>query len=187
MSRDLLVSLAMHRLLLNTVPPVSVPLLRFSDFCWMLRGFSASTLPVASRASGFDSACIRPRPSWTFGSNSLGSLDPFSSTFSLSSGTSAHASLSRCSVTMDCFGILSNTSSACYWSCSFSRVLGSQPLAVSLSSRPFGTCFIQHSAHSLDVSSFHRLILQNHCCCSIHGTSSILTSRASGTHKPLKR
>ena len=34
-------------------------------------------------------------------------------------------------------------------------VLGSHSLAVLLSSRPFGTCFIQHSAHSLEVSSSH--------------------------------
>ena len=34
-------------------------------------------------------------------------------------------------------------------------VFGSQPLSVSLSSRPFGTCFIQHSAHTLDVSPSH--------------------------------
>ena len=34
-----------------------------------------------------------------------------------------------------------------------SWVLGSQPLAVLQSSRPVGTCFIQHSAHPLDVSS----------------------------------
>ena len=30
-----------------------------------------------------------------------------------------------------------------------------------------------------------QLLLRNHCCCSIHGTSAIFTSRASRTHKPL--
>ena len=101
----------------------------------------------SAATSGFDRACIRPRPSWTFGRNL--------STFSLcgtSSGTSAF-------VTLGCSGILSNTSSACCWPCPFSRVpgsrslagclwvLGSQPLAVLRSSRPCGTCFVQHSAH----------------------------------------
>ena len=52
-------------------------------------------------------------------------------------------------------GILSNTSSACCWPCSFFMGLWVPTLAVLLSSRPFGTCFIQHSAHSLDVSSSH--------------------------------
>ena len=36
-----------------------------------------------------------------------------------SSGTSAHASLFRCLVTLGCSGMLSNTSSACCWPCSF--------------------------------------------------------------------
>ena len=35
-----------------------------------------------------------------------------------SSGTSAHASLSCCLVTLGCSGTLSNTSSACCWPCS---------------------------------------------------------------------
>ena len=57
----------------------------------------------SAASSGFDRACIRPRPSWTFGCDSGDLPGPFSSTFSLcgtSSGTSAHASLSRCLVTL---------------------------------------------------------------------------------------
>ena len=63
-----------------------------------------------------------------------------------------------------------------------SWVLGSQSLAVSLASRPHGTCFIHH------IQRFQRQLLpQNHGCRSIHGIRSIMTSQASGTHKPRGR
>ena len=63
-----------------------------------------------------------------------------------------------------------------------SWVLESQSLAVSLSSRPFGTCFIHH------IQWFQcQLLSQNHSCRSILGTSSVLTSQTSRTHKPFER
>ena len=101
-----------------------------------------------------------------------------------SSGTSAPASLC-CLVTQGCSGTPSATLhhlSACCWLCSFIMGIGVPKLAVSLSSRPFGTCFIHH------IQWFQcQLLPQNHGCRSIHGLSSILTSQTSGTHKPLGR
>ena len=78
-----------------------------------------------------------------------------------SSETSAHASLSRCLVTLGCYGTLSNPSTACCWPCSFSQILGSRsvagffmgpwvpPLGCFTFFSAIGTCFIQ------DVSSSH--------------------------------
>ena len=57
-----------------------------------------------------------------------------------------------------------------------------QSLAVLLSSRPFGTCFIHH------IQRFQcQLLPQNHGCRSIREISSILSSQASGTYKPQGR
>ena len=74
-----------------------------------------------------------------------------------------------------------------------SWVLGSQPLAVLLmgSRVPIPGCFTFRHGHLAGVSFNQiqlfqcQLLLRNHCCCSIHGTSSILMSRAARTHRPL--
>ena len=161
----------MHRLLLNHLkhvtgsrygPWYSGPCASVSHCC------SAGTL-------GFDHACIRHHIFWNFGyrphpdsvEHLLEHLHPLFSLFCFS-----------CFVTLGCF-----VNSLCLPADGYvlvSWVLGSQPLAVLLSSRPLGTCFINQ------IQCFQcQFLLRNHCCCSIHGTSSILTSRASRTHRPL--
>ena len=78
---------------------------------------------------------------------------------------------------------------ACGWHCSCpSRVLGSQSLAVFFtgSSFPIPGCFTFFTALFARVSpSSCQLLIQNHGCRSMDGSSSILTlvtSQASGTH-----
>ena len=86
MLRDLLVSLAMHRLLLKASTLLCLPCrgLHVLPARLSLHGLGLRASPCCSAATwGSDRACTRSRPSLTSGGDSWNSPDPFSSTFSL--------------------------------------------------------------------------------------------------------
>ena len=153
-----------HRLLLNHLKHVTGS--RYAPWCFL------------------DLAPLRRRLSWTSRSSPhshsveqlLEHLHPLFSLFC----HSCHTELLR-----ELFA------SACCWHCS-SLFTGSwvpipgcfvhgssgpNPWLFLFPSRPLGTCFINQIQC--------QLLLRNHCCCSLHRTSSILTSRDSITHRPL--
>ena len=115
----------------------------------------ASASRCSAGTSGFGRACIRPRPSQDFGRDSWDSLfwnictRPFLAALSHWVALGFSATLRPPAVGHALFhGFLGpGPCLVSLW------VLGSQPLTVLLSSRPFDTCFIQHSAHPMDVSS----------------------------------
>ena len=135
----------------SRAPSTSEPSSSLISSTSLARGTNHHVLDLASHCCsagtlGFDHACIRPRPSWTSWGDSRGThLTPCRT----SSGTSAPASLC-CLVTLRCSGTLHYLQQHFILVCLLlamlflSWVLGSQSLSVSLSSRPFGTCFIHH-------------------------------------------
>ena len=172
----------MHRLLRNHLKHVTGS--RYAPWC---PGPCASVFHNCSAGTlGFDRACIRRRPSWTFASHPHETLCG-----TIFWNICTHSS--RCLDWLLCHtGSLRELFVFAYcWL--YSCLMGSWvptpgcfikvsrvPIPGCYSSRPFGACSI-NQIHCFQC----QLLLRNHCCCSISRTSSILTLRTSRTHKPL--